>query len=316
MAAQNDKEETVSLMDALKDITTMHNLPVSQIDLFESEVKLRTLNDFTAYCQTYMPGRTAFENRLTALGKHKQAWQMAGYCQACEQMTGLVADWHSSDKITPNYRERLVCPVCRLNNRQRYSMGLLKKMVSRLEGIRPVIYLYEQVTPFYHYAVTKLSEADIIGSEYFGFEHKSGEVINGIRHEDAMALSFANESIDLIMSNDVYEHVPDYKQSLKEAYRVIKHGGKLVFSIPFYANRDETRYRAVLEEGSIKHLLPEQYHGNPMLNKGSLVFNDFGWDILKACKEAGFADAYALTYYSVFFGNIGGGAQQVFIAEK
>lgn len=285
-------------------------------DLFEEQSKLRSLNEFQRYGQQVLPKRLEFEKRLSAQGQYKQQWQMAGYCQACEKMTPLIADWLCSDKVTPNYRERLICPDCQLNNRQRFSMGLLKQMVQQIPSQPPIIYLYEQVTPFYHYANIHFKSATIIGSEYFGFEHQSGEVINGIRHEDAMAMSFADQSIDLIMSNDVYEHVPNFKIALKEANRVIKPGGKLVFSIPFYANRQETEYRAVLENGQIKHLLDEQYHGNPMLNKGSLVFNDFGWDILDACQAAGFQDAYVLAYYSIYYGNIGNGSQQIFIAEK
>jgi len=68
--------------------------------------------------------------------------------------------------------------------------------------------------------------------------------------------------------------------------------------------------------GELECLLPEQYHGNPVSEKGSLVFYDFGWDILESCKAAGFNDAYLLSYYSLFYGHIGGGLQMMFVAEK
>lgn len=294
--------------------------PAAAIDLFEDQTQLRSREAFQNYCRQVLSARLAFEKRLADQGRDRTQWNMAGYCQACEKIVPFVLDWHSSDKVRPNFRERLVCPGCHLNNRQRFSMGLLKHCVKAIEDKQnsapPVIYLYEQVTPFYHYTSRHFTQARIIGSEYFGFEHQSGEIINGIRHEDAMAMSFESNSIDLIMSNDVYEHVPNYQQALKEAWRVIKPGGLLVFSIPFYADCQETRLRAIIENGKIKSLMEEQYHGNPMLNKGSLVFNDFGWDILDDCKSVGFKDAYVLGYYSVFYGNIGNGSQQIFIARK
>jgi hypothetical protein len=64
------------------------------------------------------------------------------------------------------------------------------------------------------------------------------------------------------------------------------------------------------------HVLPEKYHGNPMSKKGSLVFYDFGWDILDLLKEAGFDDAYIVSYYIVYHGYLGDGLQFMIADEK
>jgi len=178
------------------------------------------------------------------------------------------------------------------------------------------IYLYEQVTQFYEYAKITFTDKNVIGSEYLGFDKKPGEIIKNIRHEDALNLSFENNYIDIIISNDVFEHVPDIKGALSESYRVLRESGKLVFSIPFYCNELETKKRATLENGRVISILPDQYHGNPISNEGSLVFYDFGWDILQLCREAGFKNSYMLGYYSFFYGYMGGGVQFVFVAEK
>lgn len=37
-----------------------------------------------------------------------------------------------------------------------------------------------------------------------------------------------------------------------------------------------------------------EYHGNPMTDKGSLVFYDFVWDLLNMIKDAGFKDVYII----------------------
>ena len=44
------------------------------------------------------------------------------------------------------------------------------------------------------------------------------------------SLPFANESFDLVHANQVIEHVPDVDLFTSEAYRVLKPGGRIVFS--------------------------------------------------------------------------------------
>ena len=58
--------------------------------------------------------------------------------------------------------------------------------------------------------------------------------------------------------------------------------------------------RAFFDERSndVVHILPPQYHGNPLSEEGSLVFTDFGWDILDTLKEIGFEKANLIVYYS------------------
>lgn len=45
-----------------------------------------------------------------------------------------------------------------------------------------------------------------------------------------MKLKFASESMDIIISSHVYEHVPDSKQMMKEIYRVLKPDGFCFFA--------------------------------------------------------------------------------------
>jgi hypothetical protein len=47
------------------------------------------------------------------------------------------------------------------------------------------------------------------------------------------------------------------------------------------------------------------FHDNPICAEGSLVFFDYGWDLLEHCCAAGFQDAYMLAYYSAIYGHIG-----------
>ncbi|MCM8821810.1 MAG: arsenite methyltransferase [Candidatus Omnitrophica bacterium] len=56
---------------------------------------------------------------------------------------------------------------------------------------------------------------------YFNVEFRKGDIEN---------LPVENESVDLIISNCVINLAPDKKKVFKEAYRVLKQGGKIVIS--------------------------------------------------------------------------------------
>jgi len=49
---------------------------------------------------------------------------------------------------------------------------------------------------------------------------------------DALALPFADESFDRIIASEVFEHVTDDVQALREAYRVLRPGGTLAATVP------------------------------------------------------------------------------------
>ena len=51
---------------------------------------------------------------------------------------------------------------------------------------------------------------------------------------DACALPFENSSFDVVVSFDVFEHIPNDNKALQEIYRVLKKDGKLVFSVPAF----------------------------------------------------------------------------------
>jgi len=50
--------------------------------------------------------------------------------------------------------------------------------------------------------------------------------------EDICQLTFADESLDLVVCCEVLEHIPDYKKGLSEIYRVLKKNGYFLISVP------------------------------------------------------------------------------------
>lgn len=118
-----------------------------------------------------------------------------------------------------------------------------------------------------------------IPSHYFK-DVAGGEYKDGIRCENLEALSFAEESIDIHVSQDVIEHIFFPEKAFAELARTLKPGGAHIFTVPIVNKYAPTRQRAVMsDDGEITYLEDTHYHGNPIDASGSQVTFDWGYDI-------------------------------------
>lgn len=119
-----------------------------------------------------------------------------------------------------------------------------------------------------------------IGSQYLP-DVPRGEMRDGTRSEDLESLTIPDASVDLVVTEDVLEHVFRPERAFSEIARVLTSGGAHVFTVPFHADRSETRVRAkVHDDGTIEHIEPPEYHGDPLDPSGVLVVTDFGADLI------------------------------------
>lgn len=249
------------------------------------------------------------ENQLINESK-TDTFYFDGICVPCKQKVSFLVDMKFGSTIQegisiPNWRERLVCPLCNMNNRQRLISTLIAEEISG--KVYKNVYFMEQVTPIFCWASSVFSDQNIVGSEYLGHDYPGGATVQGIRHEDIENLSFDNEYFDLIVSNDVFEHVPNPAKGFSETARILKPGGMLLATIPFNSKSDISITRAHIKNNNLEFILPPNYHGNPISPDGSLVFTDFGWDLLEMFKEAGFTNAFVDIYASSKYGHMGNG---------
>jgi SAM-dependent methyltransferase len=113
----------------------------------------------------------------------------------------------------------------------------------------------------------------------FFFEGVSlGAQHQGARCENLEQLTFADDTFDLFVTQDVFEHVFQPDRAVREIMRVVKPGGAHVFTAPKHKGLRHTSQRARLDGSTVVHIQHPQYHGNPIGDGRSLVTWDYGDD--------------------------------------
>jgi SAM-dependent methyltransferase len=265
-------------------------------------VQVNSLADFERHYANNLAARERRAQYLEALlPDEQQEFDVAGFCFVCRRQSAFLVDYQYcvevDGRIKPNWRERLVCNSCQLNARTRATIQVFEEQFDTAADAD--IYMTEQTTP--QYAWFQKNYPGVIGSEFLGENFAPGEVDRrGLRHEDLTCLSLQHNSLDYILSFDVFEHIPDHLAALKNCYDCLRHGGQLYFSVPFIKNSPTNVLRARFDEhGRLEHLLPPQYHGDPVsAGEGCLCFHEFGWELLDQLREIGFEEATGLLYWS------------------
>lgn len=273
-------------------------------DLAMSSPTIRTSSDYEARLLASAPA---------------ESFVTEAFCVPCKKKSLMQVDMQSGGQRTdsgwkPNWRERLECAKCGLKNRQRLIVSLLLQIADRADSACD-IYFMEAVTPTFEWARQHLSEHRLVGSEYLGAQYKSGQQVRGIRHEDTCRLSFSDASLDLVISNDVFEHIADVDAAFRECARVLRTRGQVLMTVPFHTSAENSVKRAEVRGDKVTYLMDPVFHGNPISADGSLVFWDFGWDLIEQLKQSGFEQVVVEGYVSPQFGHLGG-VQVIFRAIK
>lgn len=219
--------------------------------------------------------------------------QIAGHCGLCEREASFLR----IESAAP-WREGLLCHRCRCNARQRAAGIVLLQSLARPQDA--LVYATEQASPFYVALKRRLKR--LSGSEFVPDRWRRARlsfwllrhgVAEWVRSEDATSLRRPDASMDGVISLDVLEHIPDYAAALREFARVLKSGGVLVMTLPFYEAQPDSETIARMDaQGRVEHLGEPEFHGDPVRG-GVPCFHHFGWDLLAALRSAGFSDAEA-----------------------
>lgn len=130
---------------------------------------------------------------------------------------------------------------------------------------------------------TKLSREceNYSASHYFpDMELGKVNVARGFRNEDLERLTFADDSVDLFVTQDVMEHIFDPATAFREISRVLKPNGAHVFTVPLVnSGKPSVRWASMSGDGEIEFHFEPEYHGNPIDEAGSPVTMHWGYDI-------------------------------------
>jgi predicted SAM-dependent methyltransferase len=128
---------------------------------------------------------------------------------------------------------------------------------------------------------------NIIKTEYFD-DTPRGEYKNSIRSEDLQKLTFENESINIAVALDVFEHLSEPETAFSEIHRILKPNGIAVITVPIDERIEKSTRFAEVINGEIKYFREPAYHSDRLREKGALVFTEFGMDIEKNIKALGY----------------------------
>jgi len=189
--------------------------------------------------------------------------QNAGYCPIC--MSPTVFEAHDAW-----LRDSYHCPTCRTLPRHRALVEILNYLRPGWRDLTihessPSFSFFEKHCPRY--------------SSSFYFEGVvRGGYRNGMRCEDLLNLTFADETLDIFITQDVMEHVLDPALACREIMRVLRPGGLYLFTAPKNKQLLRSFPRVELRDGAVQYLHPADYHGSPIAGERSLVTWEYGAD--------------------------------------
>lgn len=226
--------------------------------------------------RTYLVPSTAIKLAMN-IGKFK-----SGFCPVCGKKTIFLYYGLS-------LREDLFCVNCLSNSRKRHVAKVLSKIlnVQSIAETSP-----DQPISIYNTDIGDcfdkfLSKNKLYNKSSFFPELKSGTMISERAScQNIECMSYEDEKFDIVITEDVLEHVRHYEDALHEIKRVLKPGGVHVFTVPINLEKSTLTKVKVIGDRDI-FLEPPEYHGGPR-RKNILVYRIYGSDLIQTIEDLGF----------------------------
>ncbi len=203
------------------------------------------------------------KQRLRQTWRSLQGTSHRGFCPICESTVFFAIE---GSYLRNNYK----CDRCQSIPRWRALMAVLAELYPNWRDLA-----IHESSPGGPLSQKLAKEGTRYLATHFFPEATRGTIYKGYRCEDLGAQTFENESFDIVLTSDVFEHLPDAPAAFREIIRTLKPGGCHIFTVPWFHSR-KTLVRAVIENGQLRHLEKPDYHGNPIDESGSLVFTEWG----------------------------------------
>ncbi len=237
---------------------------------------------------------------------------LRGACTVC----GRAATFTASDRA--NVRESLNCSECNCTSRYR---GLARGILRALHALTGIearslaslydvnlerhIDVYDTQTPF-EYAPCSYTVPSQLGgcpsiavhiSSYLPDLQWGAELGERWSNQTLEALTFSDQSFDIVLTSDVMEHVRLDARAHREIARVLRPGGFYVFQVAHdrAGDRTEEFIRVVDPDDPEKdeRLAPLGWHEDANTGGPSLVYRQYGFEALaEALRELDFEVEY------------------------
>jgi len=198
----------------------------------------------------------------------------AGDCNICGSDAGFcfVADAHT--------RDNFVCRVCGSCARDRLLIKTLGDCLG-LDG--PLEDWPEQELTLLETSGYRATPDRLANRfRYINLMYES-TVEHGVKG-DLSRLALHDESLDILLSSDVFEHVREDEPAWREVQRVLKPGGYVVLTVPAVGEFEKTEVRVEVRDGEDVHVMEPEYHA-----EYTLVYRNYGMDLLEKLADSGFA---------------------------
>ncbi|MEM7582933.1 MAG: class I SAM-dependent methyltransferase [Acidobacteriota bacterium] len=184
----------------------------------------------------------------------------------------LAGTWEltARERAWFDLREGHHCANCGMSLRVRMLLWTLQRITPKLAGLRIL-----HVNQINHLAAA-LHAAEVIETTY-RLDAAPGTEIDGRSNQDLMNLTFPDASFDLVVHSETLEHVEDPERALAEVRRVLRPGGRQIYTVPLLHERRSRRRASRAGDGTVTHLLPPSHHG---LEAEFLVLWELGGDFL------------------------------------
>ena len=261
----------------------------------------------------------AFREQLPALMQLGQARQHAASCVALlgllEPLTGRHLEPRQIAISRDNLRESILSSGCL--SRHRAITRVLADLGENRTSLRTKhVYIPETSTGFIHWLTAHFSILNLELSDYL----QDAEIMPSAsrQHQNLCGLTYGSESFDLVICNDVFEHVYDLTKALDEVRRVLKPGGRLLATFPMAFGQQDSVIKAEYQGADQPALFrgEPEYHGDPIRpTRGSLVYQIPGWEILDLAATLGFSTVVMHLVSSWKHGVLGADLPGVLVAD-
>lgn len=213
----------------------------------------------------------------------------SGHCAVCGRDAVFV-------RLDDNPRENPLCVHCGSVPRQRALALVLAQLGVDLANA----HVHEASPSLGSWRFLRARCATFVASLWLP-DVRPGARVGAFWCADLQRQPFADGAFDLVITQDVLEHVPEPREALREIARTLRPGGHHVFTVP--RRRDQpTRARAEWRNGVLHHLAPAEYHRDPTTRAGTLVVTDWGMDLESVVADRSRAPCSARVVHDVHAG--------------